>query len=382
MFNHMFQPHFAKEFLKQYHSLAHPGIRWTRHLISNRFFWQQINTDIGNWVRTCIPCQKTKILKHTTTPIFQFYSPNLSVCLQHVHIELIGPLPVSKGNRYCLTMIDRITCWPEAVPISDMCAETVTEAFLETWISRFGCSSVITADQGCKFESELFHQLRQYFGIKHTCSYPYHPQCNGKIEDFHRTLKAALGAYFNSPPWTNHLPVVMLAFTSSINCDAAISPTIALFGQELRLPGDLFAPCAPESQSQFLQKISVAFQKFRNMQHHDTKKRSFVSQNFKTCTHAFVQDDNVKPPSTAAYKNPFKLIERSEKTYSVEDNSKSKIISLDRLNSAYMLPESILLTEKPLSKSLSEPLSTRGGRSQNIPPNVHRTKAVLLGNLS
>ncbi len=272
-------------------------------------------------------------------------------------------------------MIDRITCWPEVVPIPDMCAETVAEAFLETWISRFGCPSVITTDQGRQFESELFHQLRQYCAIKRTRSSPYHPQCNGKIENFHRTLKAALNAYFDSPHWANHLPIVMLALRSSINSDAEISPAVVLFGQELRLPGDLFAPCAPESHSQFLQKISEASQKFRNMQHHDTKKRSFVPQNFKTCTHVFVRDDSVKPPLTAAYKGPFKVIERGEKTYSVDINSKSKIISVDRLKPAYMLPESTPLTEKPLSKSLSEPPSATGGQSQNIPPNVHRTRA-------
>ncbi|XP_055932014.1 uncharacterized protein K02A2.6-like [Argiope bruennichi] len=33
---------------------------------------------------------------------------------EHVHLDLVGPLPPSQGNYYCLTMIDRFTRWPEA----------------------------------------------------------------------------------------------------------------------------------------------------------------------------------------------------------------------------------------------------------------------------
>lgn len=41
-------------------------------------------------------------------------------------------------------MINRTTRWPEVTPITDISANTVTNAFFNTWIARFGTPSVIT----------------------------------------------------------------------------------------------------------------------------------------------------------------------------------------------------------------------------------------------
>ena len=50
------------------HSLAHPGIRASRRLISTRFVWKGLAADVGQWCRECLLCQRAKITSNITAP--------------------------------------------------------------------------------------------------------------------------------------------------------------------------------------------------------------------------------------------------------------------------------------------------------------------------
>ncbi|GBP54244.1 hypothetical protein EVAR_43269_1 [Eumeta japonica] len=84
-------------------------------------------------------------------------------------------MPISKGYRYCLIAVDRYTRWPEAIPITDINAETVATALLTCWISRFGCPTDIVTDSGKQFESTLFQHLARVDGFHHRRTTTYHP---------------------------------------------------------------------------------------------------------------------------------------------------------------------------------------------------------------
>ena len=127
------------------HGLSHPGIWATQNLITARYVWPGINTDVRRWTRTCLHCQHAKAQRHCNPSPSPFPTPDVRF---DVHIDLVGPLPPSRGYTYLLTCVDRFTRWPEAIPISNISAETVPQAFLSEWIAHFGIPSTLITDRG------------------------------------------------------------------------------------------------------------------------------------------------------------------------------------------------------------------------------------------
>ncbi|GFS94752.1 retrovirus-related Pol polyprotein from transposon 412 [Trichonephila clavipes] len=80
--------------------------------------------EIRGWVRYCEPCQGSKVQRRTKAPVRTFSLPDAR--FQEIHINIVSPLPPSDCNIYLLTMINRFSRWPEAVPIADMKAETIS----------------------------------------------------------------------------------------------------------------------------------------------------------------------------------------------------------------------------------------------------------------
>jgi len=173
------------------------------------------------------------------SPIVPF--PTAERRFGHIHIDLVGLLPSSNGNKYLLTCIDRYTRWPA---LQNMSAHAVAVTLVNQWFSRFGLPDIVTTDQGRQFEADLFRALSETFGIQHARTSPYHPQANGMVERLHRTLKDALTT-LESIHWSTKLPLVLLALRSTVKSDVGLAPAGMVYGTTLRLPGELFHPAPP-----------------------------------------------------------------------------------------------------------------------------------------
>ena len=112
-------------------------------------------------------------------------------------------------------------------------AQTVAEAFVNTWITRFGVPRHVISDKGKQFESELFLELSKIIGFYRLRTTSYQPQCNGLIERAHRTLKAAIMARKES--WISALPIVLMGIRSMPNC-SNFPPFYAVTGAQMLLP--------------------------------------------------------------------------------------------------------------------------------------------------
>ncbi|BHF74535.1 hypothetical protein SprV_0501762100 [Sparganum proliferum] len=220
------------------HNLAHPGIRTTQRLVSERFVWPSMNTDIRQWTRLCLACQKAKVGRHNKVTIGTFLAPDARFA--HVHIDLVGPFSTSRGCIYLLTAIDRFTRRPISTPIPNITADSVAHAFLEHWISHYGGPSIITTDRGQQFESRLFNNLTDLLGCSRTRTTAYHPSPNGLVERFHWQINASLRTHDNPSHWSEHLPLVMLGIRTALKPDLECSAAELVYGTTPRIPGDFF----------------------------------------------------------------------------------------------------------------------------------------------
>ncbi|GBM38200.1 Retrovirus-related Pol polyprotein from transposon 412 [Araneus ventricosus] len=196
---------FRKQIFHHIHALSHPGIKSTIKLMNSKFIWPSIKKDVQLWTRTCIPCQKAKINRHTKTKLYEFEVPSGRFCV--VHIDLIGPLPPSRGNIYCLTCIVRFSNWMEAIPLDNISADTVARAFYSNWIARFGTPHKLITDRGTQFRSETLQTLSKICGIKLQHTTAYHPACNGKVERLHTLLEKKIRYKKNLPAYETPVPV-------------------------------------------------------------------------------------------------------------------------------------------------------------------------------
>ena len=147
------------------HCISHPGARVTQKFIATRFVWPNMNKDIRAWARNCLHCQRSKISRYNRSPIGTFRMPDTP--FSHLHLGLVGPLPISRGCTYLLTCVDHFSCWLEAIPITNAKAETVVHAFIDQWVTRFGAPAIITTDHGQQFESSLFSLMLNFLGCSH-----------------------------------------------------------------------------------------------------------------------------------------------------------------------------------------------------------------------
>ena len=294
--------------------------------------------DVLQWSRQCTSCATSKVSVHNIPPVLPIQVA--SSCFEHVHVYIVGPFAPDRGFKYLLTVIDRTTRWPEAVPIADTAAETILQAFLEIWVSYYGIPITVTSDRGAQFTSDLWRKALKRLGVNTETTMAYHPQANGLVERFHRTLKAALWcAVRSSQSWSRALPWVLLGVRNAPKADTASSTAEVVFGTPLRVPCLCFEAEQGRTSAQQLELARSDVEKFspESLDLRRFKVSTFIAKALRTAKFVSVRDDRLGKPGLAPrYIGPYRLLRRDwdNNTFLLECGRKEDSVALSRLKEA------------------------------------------------
>ena len=337
------------------HGLGHPGVERTRQTICSKFVWPSIRQDVSKWARECQECQRAKVTRHVVPPIGNFAVPPKR--FQHWNIDIVT-LPISNGYKYLLTAVDRLTRWPLAIPMKDITASTVIDAFTHGLIASFGIPEAITTDNGGQFSSAIWQQLLNVWGIKAHFTTPYHPQSNGLVERFHRRLKESLNALALDEPenWFWALPCTLLAIRTTLKPDIGASPADLVFGEGLAIPGELLPgefPNESAEQDQRRQLLDNLRLEVARVQPKPTSAHRIPRVNLpealQTASHAFVRRGGYQASLATPYVGPYRIIDRHQDSFRIAiPGAQSENVNVTRLRPAVM-PEENNSEEAPTS---------------------------------
>ena len=334
-------------------SAGHLGIKKTLSKVRQSYYWPGLQRDVRHYVAGCEKCQKSK--GPLKTPRAPMQIVGASRPMERIATDILGELPVTdKGNRYILVVSDYYTKWTEAFSMPNMEARTVADIIVREVVSRFGVPYIIHSDQGRQYESQLFLEMCKVLHIKKTRTTPYHPQSDGMVERFNKTLVRMLKSYINNhqSDWDEHLPFLTMAYRSAELETTGFSPNYLMLGREVSTPLDIMyeMPSSirsiPENQWAWAlkEKLEEAYSYVRNHVPGAMFRQKSL-HDLKLSWQKFNKDDEVyvyfprylpgqSPKLTNRWKGPFKILEKcTDATFKVNcgQRGKPQVIHIDRM---------------------------------------------------
>ena len=105
-----------------------------------------------------------------------------------IRVDIIKFPRSRTGMTYTVVFVDYLTKWPEVFATADQNSPTIARLLLEKVITRHGVPSELLSECGASFLSKLMEDVYKLMGITKTNITTYHPQTDGLVERFHRTL--------------------------------------------------------------------------------------------------------------------------------------------------------------------------------------------------
>ena len=220
----------VRELLVSAHdNLAHSGIDRVHGYLAP-YYWPGKKADIRNYVRSCVPCTRSKGT-YGQRKVKSGINAKGGSMFDTVYLDYIS-MPAESGYRYCLTLICGFTRYLMVWPLRSNSAKDTSRCLVNFVAQHRIIPRVISSDRGTHFTGQLFKEALSALNIKQNLHVAWRPTSTGVLERQHRTLKNALfiTAKERNSPWHQVLPQVVSALNATFNSATKIAPFEAVHG--------------------------------------------------------------------------------------------------------------------------------------------------------
>ena len=185
---------------------------------------------------------------------------------QHISVNFITKLPVSKGHDSILVVCDRFSKMSHFVATTEKTtAEGLARLFRDNVWKLHGLPESMISDRGPQFAAGLMKKLNKMLGIETKLSTAYHPQTDGQTERTNQELEQYLKIYINHRQnnWSEWLATAEFAFNNKVHTATKMSPFKVNYGREPRMGFDIRKKGKNEKAEEFAREIKERHEKAR-----------------------------------------------------------------------------------------------------------------------
>ena len=176
-------------------------------------------------VRNCPSCARNRVKLRRYTNYLKLFTATKP--FESVSIDILGPLPKSRrSKRFMLVITDRFSKLTAVVPLRNVNAYSTAVAFCEAWVLKYGPPKTLLSDNGKQFASRFFLSVCQLLGVMNAFTSAYHPQANGQVERYNRTILSMLRCYVeeHQNDWDRYASALTYAYNNHVHRGTGTTP--------------------------------------------------------------------------------------------------------------------------------------------------------------
>jgi len=306
------------------------------------------------FVTNCTQCARNRVGKRRKTNYLKTFPPTKPVT--DLCMDLLGPLRrTAAGNEHLLVIVDRFSKITRAIFLQRIDAETIAAAFLHNWVASYGPPATVLSDNGPQFRSTFFQGVCSHLRISNRYSTTYHPQTNGQVERYTRTIVGQLRTYVedHQDRWDELVSNLTLAYNSRPQQSTGVASLEFVTPECVRSLAveRMVGSSTPEKTDGSPRAVREGIRaQLRNLIHKVRKSLTLSQQRFKRNYDARVRPVNrdvhegdwvfVDGHTRTNYKlgtraaGPYKVLSRGEGTFSLDIGWYTGTVSSDHVTAA------------------------------------------------